>query len=123
MISYYQPNVEVADKYESLSVLYWEKDNIAMCADMSTGDEYCDINVRKMAKKYDSIEYILQDGNNNSPNSIINHNSLSPEKRLELIDFMHGHILEYYFKNNRGLEDFATEQKAFLEAKYHSLIG
>lgn len=105
------------DDDESISVLYWEVDGLAMCANLSTTDNLFDVlpnDLLDIAYEELGLELVLGDGNDNHPGMILNNedSDLSVEQRLKLSTLMDFESTKWVFDESYGdvLSDFNDEQ-------------
>ena len=78
------------DEHESISVAYWEKDGIAMCADLCTSDQIYDMLPEELVDSASNLKMVLFSGNDNHPGLILQNDEvhLSVEERILLASFM-----------------------------------
>ena len=79
------------NEYESISVSYWEKNGMAMCADLCTSDQIYDMLPEEYFEEAaKNLKHVLFSGNDNHPGMILQNDEveLSVEERILLAAFM-----------------------------------
>lgn len=82
---------EELEDYESISVAYWEKDGIAMCAELSTSDQIFEVLPDSFFDDAnEKLKHVLFDGNDNHPGLVLKNKGvlLSVSDRIKLASFM-----------------------------------
>lgn len=104
---------EPLEDYESISVAYWEKNGLAMCADLCTSDDIFDMLPEELLSEANNITQVLFNGNDNHPGAILKNDdcNLSVDERINLATFMkYDSTVELFDDPEEFLPDFSDEE-------------